>query len=31
LTPLLASTWVFDITEREGSSSRYKIIYVKNK
>lgn len=31
LTPLLASTWVFDITEREGSSNRYKIIYVKNK
>jgi uncharacterized LabA/DUF88 family protein len=31
LTPLLASTGVFDITEREGSSSRYKIIYVKNK
>ena len=31
LTPLLASTWVFDIMEREWGSSRYKIIYVKNK
>jgi uncharacterized LabA/DUF88 family protein len=31
LTPLLAATWVFDITEREGGSSRYKILYVRNK
>lgn len=31
LTPLLAATGVFDITEREGGSSRYKIIYVRNK
>ncbi|NRH20868.1 NYN domain-containing protein [Candidatus Gracilibacteria bacterium] len=31
LTPLLASTGVFDISEREGGSSRYKIIYVRNK
>ncbi len=31
LTPLLASTWVFDITEREWGSSRYKILYVRNK
>lgn len=31
LTPLLASTWVFDISEREWGSSRYKIIYVRNK
>jgi hypothetical protein len=31
LTPLLASTGVFDITEREGGSSRYKILYVRNK
>lgn len=31
LTPLLASTGVFDITEREWGSSRYKILYVRNK
>ena len=31
LTPLLASTGVFDIMEREGGSSRYKILYVRNK
>ncbi len=31
LTPLLASTGVFDIMEREWGSSRYKILYVKNK
>ena len=31
LTPLLASTGVFEITERDGGKSRYKIIYVRNK
>ena len=31
LTPLLASTWAFEITERDGGKSRYKIIYVRNK
>ncbi len=31
LTPLLASTGTFEITERDGGKSRYKIIYVRNK
>ncbi len=31
LTPLLASTGKFEITEREGTKGRYKIIYVRNK
>ncbi len=31
LTPLLASTGAFEITERDGGKSRYKIIYVRNK
>lgn len=31
LTPLLAATWVFDITEREWGNSRYKLLYVRNK
>ncbi len=31
LTPLLASTELFEIVERDGGKSRYKIIYVRNK
>jgi hypothetical protein len=31
LTPLLASTWVFEISERDGVKWRYKILYVRNK
>lgn len=31
LTPLLASTGAFEITEREGGKGRYKILYVRNK
>jgi hypothetical protein len=31
LTPLLASTELFEIVERNDGKSRYKLIYVKNK
>ena len=31
LTPLIQSTGKFDLEQREGSNSRYKLIYVKNK
>jgi hypothetical protein len=31
LTPLIKSTGKFDLEQREGSNSRYKLIYVKNK
>ena len=32
LTPLLAAMWVFEITERnDGTKSRYRLIYVRNK
>ena len=31
LTPLIQSTGKFDLEQREGSNTRYKLIYVKNK
>lgn len=30
LTPLIKSTWKFEIEERDNSKSRYKLIYVRN-
>lgn len=31
LTPLIKSTWLFEIEQRDNSKSRYKLIYVRNK